>query len=173
MEGRVQARMGRKSACVDHVGVKVSVSHIRVSGKRPTFAKIELKFGEGKSLREKRDFQLNILQRLRCADWAPGGCKLWITTGKTPAQRKVSKATALLNQLLSDRLQLERGILDVSSWVAPKSLIGEERVGGLSEEHQYGTKPACAVEDIRWLERDEATGVNVWLDLDRPWQAQT
>lgn len=156
------------SELLDHVGVKACVSHLRVVGKRPTFAKLELKFEEGKSLREKRDFQLNILQRLRRADRAPGGCKLWITTDKTPAQRKVSKAIALLNQFLSDRLHLERGVLDVSSsWVAAKSFVGDERVTGLSEEHQYGTKPTCAVEDFRWLVRDEATGVNVWLDMDR------
>ena len=73
----------------------------------------------------------------------------------------------MLNQFLSDRLRVERGILDVSSWVAAKSFVGDERVTGLSEEHPYGTKPACAVEDLRWLVRDEATGVNVWLDMDR------
>ena len=37
---------------------------------------------------------------------------------------------------------------------------------GLSDDCEFGVKPACAVSDLRWVLRDPHLGVNVWLDLD-------
>ena len=47
-----------------------------------------------------------------------------------------------------------------------KAFVGEFRVTGLTEENEYGAKPACDVDDLRWLVRDVRLGITVWLDLD-------
>ena len=122
------------SELLAHVGVKTCVSHIKLIGKRPTFAKLELNFGEGATPKMKRDHQLEVLSQLRRADRTLGDSNLWITTDKTPAQRKISRAIAVLNQFLFAQLKLDRGVLDVSSWVAAKSYVGDARVSDRMSE---------------------------------------
>lgn len=91
--------------------------------------------------------------------------KIWMTTDKTPKQRRVSKAIAQLNAFLHQQLKVDRNMLEVASWAAAKAYVGEFRVTGLSEENEYGAKAPCEVDDLRWLVRDTRLGVNVWLDL--------
>ena len=150
---------------LDCAEVRLHVSETLVFGKRPAFAKLKLNLEAHWAPAERRAFQLKVLTKLRSAQWAPGGCEAWVTTDKTPGQRKVSKAIAQLNAFLRDRLKVDRGSLDVASWAAAKAFIGEFRVTGLSEEHDLGAKPRCAVADLRWLVRDARSGTNVWLDL--------
>ena len=63
-------------------------------------------------------------------------------------------------------MNVDHGVLEVASWAAANTFVGKSRVTGLSEEHEYGIKPGCTVDDLRWLVRDPRLGVNVWLDLD-------
>lgn len=147
-------------------GAQQHVSQTHVHGKRPSFGKLALKLEEHWGPADRRAFQLKVLTKLRSAQWAPGGSAFWITTDKTPTQRRVSKAVAQLNAFLREQLKVDHGVLEVASWAAAKTFVGESRVTGLSEEHEYGTKPKCIVDDLRWLVRDPRLGVNVWLDLD-------
>ena len=141
------------------------VSQVKAFGKRPAFAKIELKFDEGVTLASRREQQVSVLLKLKSVGWQPHDRPAWITTDKTIPQRRISKAVAVLNTFLTERLQVDRGVLEVASWPAAKSYVGEWRVTGLSEEHDLGAKPPCDVADLRWLVQDARSGMHVWLDL--------
>lgn len=147
------------------VGAQEHVSQTILYGKRPGFAKFVLKLEDSWAPPDRRQFQLKVLTRIRSAHWAPGGREVWVTTDKSPKQRRVSKATAQLNAFLRDCLKVDSGVLEVASWAAAKAYVGEFRVTGLTEENEYGAKPACDVADLRWLVRDARLGVTVWLDL--------
>lgn len=116
----------------------------------------------------RREQQLKVLDKLRAANWQPEDGKIWITTDKPIQQRRVSKAVAVPNTFLLTQLGIERGTLEIASWVAAKAFVGDYsyHVIGLSEDCAFGAKPPCVMEDIRWLVRDPGVGVNVWLDLD-------
>ena len=77
----------------------------------------------------------------------------------------MSKAVAQLNAFLREQLKIDHGVREVASLAAAQTFVGESRVTGLSEEHEYGTKPRCIVDGLRWLVRDPRLDVNVWLDL--------
>lgn len=147
------------------VGAGAHVSQTLVFGKRPGFAKFVLNMESHWTPAQRREFQLKVLTRLRAAQWTPGDCQVWITTDKTPKQRRISKAIAQLNAFMRDTLQVDRSLLEVASWAAAKAFVGEFRVTGLSEEHAYGARPTCDSDDLRWLVRDAQLGLNVWLDL--------
>ena len=66
----------------------------------------------------------------------------------------MSKAIAQLNAFLRDCLKVDSGVLEVASSAAAKAFVGEFRVTGLTEENEYGAKPACDVDDLSWLVRD-------------------
>lgn len=166
-EGSTRAWVERELAqLIASVGLSSQVSQIKTFGKRPGFAKLELAFDTHLPIPRRREQQLLVLTKLRAGNWQPEDAKIWMTTDKPLKQRRVSKAIAILNTFLHNRLGLDRGILEVASWVAAKAFVGEYRVTGLSEENAYGAKPACASVDLRWLVRDPRVAVNVWLDLD-------
>lgn len=147
-------------------GAQEHVSQTHVHGKHSSFGKFALKLDWGPA--DRPAFQLKVLNKVRSAQWAPGGSAVWITTGKThktPTQRRLSKAVAQLNAFFREQLKVDHGVLEVASWAAAKTFVGESRVTGLSEEREYGTKPRCTVDDLRWLVRDPRLCVNVWLDL--------
>ena len=150
---------------LESVGVKGDVLQTLLYGKRPNFAKFNLRLESHWAPAQCREFQLRVLTRLRAAQWSPGGSEAWITTDKTPKQRRISKAIAQLNAFLRDELKVDRALLEVASWASAKAYIGELRVTGLTEENEYGAKPSCDVDDLRWLVRDARLGINVWLDL--------
>ena len=76
------------------VGVEGDVVETRLFGKRPAFAKMILKIEGHWGSAQCREFQLGVLTRLRASKWTPDGKEIWITTDKTPKQRRVSKAIA-------------------------------------------------------------------------------
>ena len=147
------------------VGVEGDVSQTLLYGKRPLFAKLNLKMESQWGPAQRREFQLRVLTRLREAQWSPGGCDSWITTDKPPKQRRVSKAIAQLNAFLRDQLKVDRALLEVASWASAKAYIREFRVTGRTEENEYGAKPSCDVADLRWLVHDARLRITVWLDL--------
>jgi hypothetical protein len=159
----VERELAKLLASVD---MQAHVTRIILYGKRPGFAKFALKFEDSWGPTERRQFQLKVLTRIRAAKWTPGGSEVWVTTDKSPKQRRVSKAIAQLNAFLRDCLKVDSGVLEVASWAAAKAFVGEFRVTGLTEENEYGAKPACDVDDLRWLVRDVRLGITVWLDLD-------
>lgn len=166
-EGSTRAWVERELAqLIASVGLSTQVSQIKTFDKRPGVAKLELAFDAHLPLPRRREQQLQVLTKLRAGNWQPEDATIWMTTDKPLKQRRVSKAIAILNNFLHSRLGLDRGILEVASWVAAKAFVGDYRVTGLSEENAYGAKPACASVDLRWLVRDPRAAVNVWLDLD-------
>ena len=69
----------------------------------------------------------------------------------------MSKSVAQLNAVLRKKqVNVDHGVLEVASWAAANTFVGKSRVTGLSEEHEYGIKPGCTVDDLRWLVRDPA-----------------
>ena len=100
------------------VGVEGDVVETRLFGKRPAFAKLILKIEGHWGPAQCREFQLGVLTRLRASKWTPDGKEIWMTTDKTPKQRRVSKAIAQLNAFL--HLKVDRNMLEVASWAAPK-----------------------------------------------------
>eukprot|EP00438_Fugacium_kawagutii_P006454 Skav204518 [mRNA] locus=scaffold3201:294789:295898:+ [translate_table: standard] len=158
----VEVQIGK---LLESTHVKDHVPHIKTFGKRPGFAKLELKYDEGLNLIQRRELQGQLVGKLREAAWTPHDRVVWIVADKTPSQRKVSRAVAILSTFLSEKLAVDRGMLEVASWPAAKAYVGEWRVTGLSEDHAYGARPQCEVADLRWLIQDERTAVNVWVDL--------
>lgn len=108
---------------LESVGAQGAVSQTVLYGKRPGFAKFALKLEEHWTPAERRAFQLKVLTKIRSAKWAPGGCEAWITTDKTPKQRRVSKAIAQLNAFLREQVKVDRGLLEVGSWAAAKAYV--------------------------------------------------
>ena len=106
-------------------GAQEHVSQTHVHGKRPSFDKLALKLEERSGPADRRAFQLKVLNKLPSAQWAPGGSAFWITTDKTPTQRRVSKAVAQLNAFLREQLKVDHGVLEVASWAAAKTFVGE------------------------------------------------
>eukprot|EP00438_Fugacium_kawagutii_P029956 Skav226338 [mRNA] locus=scaffold3640:56391:60839:+ [translate_table: standard] len=144
-------------------GVTDTVSQIKTFGKRPTFAKLELHFENGLALAQRREIQMDMIKKLKAAGWQPHDRPVWVTGDKTPQQRRVSKAVAVLNGFLR-HLQVDHGMLEVSSWPSAKAYVGEHRVTGLSQDHSLGSRPLCDACDVRWIVCDDRTGTNVWLD---------
>lgn len=82
------------------LGVEGDVIETRLFGKRSAFAKLILKIEGHWGPAQCREFQLGVLTRLRASKWTPDGKEIWMTTDKTPKQRRVSKAIAQLNTFL-------------------------------------------------------------------------
>lgn len=151
---------------ISFLDLNSAVTQIKTFGKRPGFAKFELAFDSSWTVPRRREHQLMILSKLREANWQPDEGRIWITTDKSPKQRRVSKAMAVLNGFLHEQLGVDRGVLEIASWGSAKAFVETFRVTGLSQDHELGAKPSCGVSDLRWLVRDSRLGVNVWLDLD-------
>lgn len=84
----VEVQVGK---LLDSCALRGAVAEVKTFGKKPMYAKLELKAEPGLTLAQLREHQLKVVKQLKEAKWASHDRPVWITMDKSPPQRKVSK----------------------------------------------------------------------------------
>ena len=146
-------------------GVSSLISEVQMFGKRPRCAKICLKF-ESEEPTSKRELQQFVISKLRAQQWTPRECTkpVWITQDRTPAQRAMNKAVAIIGSFLQTTMKVNRDSFEIDNWQAARTYVGDNRISG-AYPGPVSTPPPRADPFVVWPVRDHASGVSVWCDL--------
>ena len=144
---------------IDAAGVRCQVAAIKLYGKRPRSARLQLAFPSSLS-HDKRYEQQQVLTKLKQHVWQARGCDkpTWVLIDKPPLQRILGRCVARTSNFLSQKLSLGHDAMEVASWNGLRAYIKEKRVmGSIPAENPLDQCPTHSY--ARWLERV------VWVDL--------